>query len=187
MSQQQFEPQSSGQSAHNEDETYYETWGTPPNPRPAQPYYWSTKPNTEGMPKDEPLSSYGEPEMHSGYQAQDSARNTWNQQAQQQQQQFSPDGDAFEYGYRNYSAPNVRQGPQYWTQQQPRRSSPVGLAFLVLFGLIALSLFFSFVGHFAHGSFFFFIIPLLFLIGLGRMRHRRRYYTWRRGPWPWMW
>ena len=28
---------------------------------PQQPYYWSTRPNTQGLPKDEPASRYDEP------------------------------------------------------------------------------------------------------------------------------
>src|SRR5947209_17345025 len=107
MSQQEFyqEPQSQkdGQQPLQDNEI---------NAIP-QPYYWSTKPPTQGIPKDEPVLhdeyaadyqhgySAHDPEMHTSYQAGTSKADgpqTPNQfqTSQSQQRRFSPDGDSFE-------------------------------------------------------------------------------------------
>ena len=82
--------------------------------QPQYPYSWSGKINKEGVPRDEPPSSYDATVMQQGYQAQ--TPNTSNvfqlsQQAQvNRQYQYIPpagDGDAYEQGYRPYRNTNV--------------------------------------------------------------------------------
>jgi len=104
MSQQEFVPrsQSNGQDALNDEDEIVQ---------PHYPYHWSGKLNKEGGPRDEPPSSYAEPTMQRGYQAQDytstpkqqnstpnSAGQQWSgNQNRGPRRQFSPDGDAFEH------------------------------------------------------------------------------------------
>lgn len=116
MSQQEFVPQSQHSLNNNEDELYY----------PQHPYNWSERPNKEAAPRDEPPSSYDEPLIQRGYQAQDQHTST-------QRQQFSPDGDAYEHRYRIYHQP---QSLPPWARTQPRKKHIARLLFLI--GLAAL-------------------------------------------------
>ena len=73
MSQQEFvspsqSQQSQGEHELNDNETYH----------PQHPYYWS--PNKAGVPRDEPPSSYDEPMVQRGYQAQDRTEDSKRQQ-----------------------------------------------------------------------------------------------------------
>ncbi len=201
MSQQEFapEPESYGQEAGNgEDDVYYS----------AQPYYWSVRPQNEGEPKDEPPSSYIESTIQPGYQAQDNAENvkqgTYGTNAGSQQstnngserQQFAPDGDAYEQGFRPY---NSYYGGGYWQGMPPyaqnsgysrmRRRSPFRVLFLVLLLfllikpiLIVAGLFLATIG----GALLFMLLIAFFIFGIGMFRmalhpgYRRGF---RRGPW----
>ncbi|HYK86202.1 MAG TPA: hypothetical protein VEV19_12600 [Ktedonobacteraceae bacterium] len=116
---------------------------------PAQPYYWSTKPDS---PKDEPASLYDDPMVQSdtphdyqhgysmqnninaGYNYNEPLENstrtseqpsaTYGQQSQSrsryQQQQYSPDGDAFEQQYRYGSSGHAN----YWQWSVPAWARP---------------------------------------------------------------
>jgi len=147
MSQQEFVPrsQSDGQDALNDEDEIYQ---------PQYPYHWSGKLNKEGGPRDEPPSSYAEPTMQRGYQAQDytstakqqnNATNNAGQQWSGKQnrgagRQFGPDGDAFEQGYRPYNTYNTGQGGQGgqgnvppWARPQPRKRGSMGWLFIIIF------------------------------------------------------
>ncbi|GAC1379015.1 MAG: hypothetical protein NVS4B7_10700 [Ktedonobacteraceae bacterium] len=149
MSQQEFfqEPQFQEQQPLEDEEIQY-----------SQPYYWSTRPNA---PKEEPASRYDEPMIgsnyQSGYVAQDAMAHPYQQSAatsdknegsrtqsrsfqgqkghsQSQQQQFSPDADAFEQQYRPHAAYNAPQwNVPFWArpQRQKRHWSRV-ILFLII-------------------------------------------------------
>ena len=151
MSQQEFAPESEfneQDSGNGENEIYY----------PQHPYYWSVKPENEGMPRDEPFSSYIESTLQQGYKAQDAAENvkqdTYGANASDQQssnsgstsngrarQQNAPNGDAFgqsygpsgfyntNYGWYGRSMPPYAQTPGY---SRIQRRSPFRVLFLVL-------------------------------------------------------
>jgi hypothetical protein len=144
MNEQSFVPESqSKQGQHSQDEQ--------PIDYPAQPYYWSTKPDA---PKDEPASLYDDPmvqsdtphdyqrgySMHNstnaGYNYGDAVESsthtaqpsaTYGQQSQSQsrsryqQQQYSPDGDAFEQQYHYRSSGNTN---NYWQWSVPAWARP---------------------------------------------------------------
>ena len=207
MSQQEFVPrsESDGQDALNDEDEIYQ---------PQYPYHWSGKLNKEGGPRDEPPSSYAEPTMQRGYQAQD-YRSTANQQnnatnnAGQQWsgnrnqgagRQFGPDGDAFEQGYRPYNAYNTgqgRQGGQWnvppWARPQPRKRGSLGwlfiLIFLALFLIRPITLLLAGIGIGIFGIFLP-IIMVLVMLSILRFILRAafwpgRYRRFRRGPFWW--
>src|SRR6266571_9180979 len=112
MAHQDVGPWSKAEEQQSQDEVEIDV--------PAQPYYWSTKPNT---PKDEPTSLDDLPMVQSetpndyqnGYIALDTADTSQSGEKidtsrpvtaplQAQRQQFSPDGDAYEYQYRPNNA-----------------------------------------------------------------------------------
>ena len=145
MDHQEFAPrsQSEGQQPLDEEEVDI----------PAQPYYWSTRPNT---PKDEPNAHYDVPmaqsdtlsDYQSGYMAQDPAANSSQRgekidtsrqlvpSLQEQRQKFGPDGDAYEYRYQPFKGGNQRSNvpPFAWS----RRRSPVRWPLLIVLGIIFL-------------------------------------------------
>ena len=199
MSQQEFvspsslsqSQQTQGEYALNDDETYH----------PQHPYYWS--PNKADVPRDEPPSSYDEPIVQRGYQAQDRTTGTKHQESttgrgsgrQMQNQQLSPDGDAYERGYRMYHQYNAWQNVPPWARAQPQQKK---VAKLVLFIVLAL----FFIGPILHllgallllviGTVFFALLLALFvilLIGIFSfifrvpLRQRRSYFRPWRGPW----
>ncbi len=168
MSQQEFYPEQSQGQPPRDDEIYY----------PPQPYHWSTRPKEE-----EASTNYDESMMQQGYRAQDgasnaqqqgSATNTRSQQAQRQQ--FGPDGDAFEYGYRGYRSSNMQQqqGVPSWARAQPQRRSWRWIL-LVILALV-------FIGPiFQHSiSAFFAVLIVLMILRLAFWVGRAR-----RGPWWW--
>jgi len=139
MSQQEFvSPSQQSQEEHklNDDETYH----------PQHPYYWS--PNKAGVPRDEPPSSYDEPMVQRVYQAQDRSSDTKRQQStthrsgnpgeqrQVQRQQFGPDGDAYEHGYRMYHRYNARPNVPPWARAQPRQKNVARLVLFIVLGLM---------------------------------------------------
>jgi hypothetical protein len=138
MSQQEFvspsqSQQSQGEHELNDDETY----------SPQHPYYWS--PNKAGVPRDEPPSSYDEPMVQRGYQAQDRTTDTKDQTSttrrgtggkQVQRQQFSPDGDAYERGYRMYHQYNARPNVPPWARAQPQQKNVARLVLFIVLGLM---------------------------------------------------
>ena len=161
MNEQSFVPESQPQEGqHSQDEQHRDY--------PAQPYYWSTKPDA---PKDEPASLYDEPmvqsdtshdyqrgySMHNstnaGYNYSDAVGSsthttgqssaTYGQQSQwqsrYQQQQYSPDGDAFERQYRYGSAGNTNYWQwrvPAWARPQRQRSSASRWFWFILLALI---------------------------------------------------
>jgi hypothetical protein len=138
MSQQEFvSPSQSQQSQEedefNDDETY----------SPQHPYYWL--PNKAGVPRDEPPSSYDEPMVQRGYQAQGRTTDTKDQASttrrgtggkQAQRQQFSPDGDAYERRYRMYPQYNARPNVPPWARSQPQQKNVARLVLLIVLGLM---------------------------------------------------
>ena len=130
MSQQEFVPEPQGQSEQSsEHEEIY-----------TQPYYWSTKPKSGGILKDEHPSTFEESIPPYSYPAQDSTRYRQQRdnvvdsepaQKQRQRQQFSPDGDAFEQGYRPYTQYNRWQQVPPWAQPQRHQGRHV-LRWIVL-------------------------------------------------------
>ncbi len=160
MSQQEFvspsqSQQSQGEHELNDDETY----------SPQHPYYWS--PNKAGVPRDEPPSSYDEPMVQRGYQAQDRTTDTKDQASrilvpargtstfsnnprhdnvvvplagtrgdEGTRGQFSPDGDAYERGYRMYHQYNARPNVPPWARAQPQQKNVVRLVLFIVLGLM---------------------------------------------------
>lgn len=140
MSQQDFYPQSE-ENKENAD-------------IPVQPYYWSTKQKTGDMPKNEHPSTFEESIPPYGYKAQDtassasSASSTQKQQSEQrsgatyeqrthQRKGFSPDGDAFETGYRPYATMQQQYAPP-WARPQRNRMGPWRWIILIALGFIFL-------------------------------------------------
>jgi hypothetical protein len=136
MSQQEFDmgSQSNQQDSLNEDDEIQ---------HPQHPYSWSGKINQEGVPRDEPPSSYDATVMQQGYQAQPSsnANVAGSSQAStgRQYEYIAPegDGDAYEQGYRPYNAYNAaqrgqRQGVPPWARPQPHPRNPARFAFIIL-------------------------------------------------------
>ena len=202
MSQQEFvpRPQSDGQDALNDEDEIYQ---------PQYPYHWSGKLNKEGGPRDEPPSSYGEPTIQRGYQAQDSASTAKQQNSapntnspgQQWSgsrsrgagRQFGPDGDAFEQGYRPYNSYNTGQGGQGvppWARPQPRRRGSMGWIFIVIFAFFMIRPIFGLFGLLFAGigvTVFAIVLPIiLLLMMLSILRFILRSALWpgryRRGP-----
>ncbi len=203
MSQQEFAPGPQKQSESEEEIV-----------APQYPYSWSGNAHSEGVPRDEPLSSYDyDTAYQAGYQAQDaqadasSPYDQANGYSQQQEQQFTPpqpyqynpyDGDAYEQGYQsnNYNGQSgMNQGAPPWARPQPQaQRGPFRFGGILLI-LIMISLF---SGFFDHGFFFFgnfagpflgtlFLPILIVLMVLGSFaRGGRRRGGWRRrGPWGW--
>ncbi len=197
MSQQEFEmgSQSNQQNSPNEEDEIHQ---------PQYPYSWSGKINPEGVPRDEPPSSYDATVMQKRYQAQ--TPNTTNAPGSQQakvsnQYQYIPpagDGDAYEQGYRPYNAYNQSTqgtGVPPWARPQPHPRNPVRFAFIILI-LLGVGILMAIFG--ATGPVLWIIVailgtiillPLLILFVIFgvifrilRPRRDRRWYR-RRGPW----
>ncbi len=124
---------------------------------PQQPYYWSSKPNE---PKEEHVLHYDEPMVQGDYQNGYMAQGTRYQDSaatkpaggqfsesqaskgkfqKQEQQRFSPDGDAFEQQYRPYASYNRSQwSVPRWArpQKQNKRWSRIALFVIVALLLI---------------------------------------------------
>ena len=171
MSEQEFVPQSSGHEGASEDEEIYQ---------PQYPYSWSGKLDKKAAPRDELPSSYD-----GGYAAQSYDRTgsrkavpTYAEQeeryasagnSQFQQWRYSPDGDAFEHGYRPYNQYQAMQGVPPWARPQRHRGGSVKWALLILFGLflikpalILVGLVFAVVGV----AIFALLLPFLLVFGL---------------------
>lgn len=200
MSQQEFEmgSQSNQQNSSNEEDEIH---------LPQYPYSWSGKINKEGVPRDEPPSSYDATVMQQGYRAQTpNIPNVPSQQAQvNQQYRYIPptgDGDAYEQGYRPYRNQSAQGGVPPWARPQEHSHNLVrfALIILVLLGVSVLMVIFGSMGSvlgFIGGTIgaiilvFLFIIfvPLLILFVIFgvifrmlRPRRARRWYR-RRGSW----
>ncbi len=201
MSQQEFEmgSQSSQQNSSNEEEEIHQ---------PQYPYSWSGNINKEGVPRDEPPSSYDATVMQQGYQAQTpNTSNVPGQQAQlnRQYQSIPPagDGDAYKQGYRPYRYRSGQgQGVPPWARPQKHSGNPVRFAFiiLVLLGVAMLMTIFGSMGPVLGvigGTIGAIILVLLFIIFVPllilfvifgvifrmlRPRRTRRWYR-RRGSW----
>ncbi len=207
MSQQEFAPQSQSQQSQelrtegqhllSDNEIYY----------PQHPYYWSKGEDKAGLPRDDPPSSYDEPAMQRGYQAQDYARGTQHTQGTpgsrpEWRQQFSPDGDAYEQGYRMHSRYNAWRTVPPWARPQPQMKSVVRLALLIILGLllikpllILIGLLIAIIGL----TFLVVVLPVIFVLGIvsiilialrvafwqRRIHYRQHYSRVWRGPWGW--
>ena len=132
MSQQEFEPGSqSNQHSLNEDDEIQQ---------PQYPYSWSGKLNQEGVPRDEPPSSYDPTVMQQGYQAQTSSNANIPGSSQSSSggryEYVAPDGDgdAYEQGYRPHNTYNRGQwqGVPPWARPQPHPRRPARFAFILL-------------------------------------------------------
>jgi hypothetical protein len=218
MDQQEFAPRSQSEEQQPLEEEGIEY--------PAQPYYWSTRPNT---PKDEPTSLYDVPMVQSdsldGYQNGYMARKTaedagdtsrqgekidtsgklaQSSQAQRQKQQFSPDGDAYEFQYRPNRAGNQHRGVPPFARPQLRRGNPARWFWLVVMGLIfigpllhVLGVLLAMIGVIILVLLLPFLLVLLvalpfilFSVGrrlglIGKRQRRWRYTNSWRGPWGW--
>jgi hypothetical protein len=191
MSQQEFAPEpeyNEQDSGNSEDEIYY----------PQHPYYWSVKPENEGVPRDEPPSSYVESTLQQGYKAQDATENvkqdTYGASAGGQQstdsgstrQQDAPSGDAFgqRYGpsgyYNSYygsygrGVPPYAQTPGYNRMQ---RRSPFRVLFLVVLFfllfrpmLLVAGLLLATIGALVGGVLLFVLLMVCFVFGLSMFR-----------------
>ncbi len=206
MSQQEFEPgsQSNQQNSLNENDEIY---------RPQYPYSWSGKLDQEGVPRDEPPSSYDATMLNQGYQAQTSRNaglpGSSQPRVDSQYQNVPPggDGDAYEQGYRPYNTYNAAhsgQGVPPWARPQPHPRNPLRFGIIILI-IMGISLFGGIFGHMGPvmglvgGAFgalitlvlFAILVPLLILsvvLGVifrtfGRTFRPRRFRYWRRGPW----
>ncbi len=192
MSQQEFVPESQAQQSQrehalNDDEVYH----------PQYPYNWS--PNNASAPRDEPPSSYDEPMIQRGYQAQDDAagtkRQAWapHERSAPQGQRFSPDGDAYEQGYRSYNVVPP------WARVQPQKKNVPRLVLLIVLGLILIKpilVLFTFllvaIASIVGLTFLAIVLPLIVVVGIVTIllfilrvafwQNSRRY---RRPPWGW--
>ncbi len=133
MSQQEFEPglQSKQDSLNEDDEIQY----------PQYPYSWSGKPHQEGVPRDEPPSSYDTTMMQEGYQVQSSgnpnATDSSQSKAEGRYEYVAPEGDAdaYEQGYRPYNTYNATRSGQSvppWARPQRHQRNPMRLGFILL-------------------------------------------------------
>jgi hypothetical protein len=198
MGQQEFEmgSQSNQQNSSNEEDEIHQ---------PQYPYSWSGKINPEGVPRDEPPSSYDATVMQQGYRVQ--TPNKTNAPGSQQakvgsQHQYIPpagDGDAYEQGYRPYNAYNSNQSGQGpgvppWARPQQHQRNPIRFAFIicVLLGVGVLMTILGSVGSlfaFFLAMLFIILLPLLILLVIfgvifRMVRPRRaRYWYRRRGSW----
>ncbi len=171
MSQQEFESQQNERSYDsNVQENSQES--------EARPYYWSTRPNTGNIPKNEHPANFEDsltdvpPIPPYSYQAQDrpaqGTQNSANTPPQQQSKQwqkrshFSPDGDAFEQGYQPYGSYN-RQVPP-WARPQRNKGAGRMIFFIVLGFILIKPLLLLLGGLFIIASIFF---GLLLFVGLG--------------------
>lgn len=152
---------------------------------PAQPYYWSTKPDA---PKDEPASLYDDPMLQGdntndyqhGYSAQQSATSipqiplagtaqksqpsaTYGQQSQArsryQQQFYSPDGDAFEQQYRSNNTNFQQWNVPVWArpQRQRRKGGSARWLWFIILGIM-------FIGPLMHVLGFLLVAGVIFLV-----------------------
>ena len=168
---QQFEPQQNERPSHNTiQENTQES--------EARPYYWSTKPNTGNIPKNEHPANFEDsladlpPVPPYSYSAQDrpvqeppvyaAPQPQRSQQQQQQRRNFSPDGDAFEQGYRPYNSYNQQVPP--WARPQRNRGAGRIIFFIVLGALLIKPLLLLLGALFVVASIFF---GLLLLLGVG--------------------
>ncbi len=140
MSQQEFEPQQNERPFYSHSDSVQEHT----QESEARPYYWSTKPNTGNIPKNEHPANFEDsvadlpPIPPYSYQAQDRpAQGSYTTTPPQQKQRhtFGPDGDAMEHGYRPYGSYN-RQVPPWARPQRGNNAGRVILFVILGFMLI---------------------------------------------------
>lgn len=210
MSQHMMFPESEGQQSQQDAEQY-------------KPYYWSSTPpnaassKTGDMPKNEHPSTFEDTIPPYSYPAQGMAAPHYieadkqtgqTRQQHAKRQQFSPDGDAFEYGYRpyqnqaryNYAAQQV---PPWARPQQHNGRGLRWLVFIIL-GIVFLQPVLWIVGHLLAVlgiligvTIFALLLPIIFVLMLAGfvaifvfgalsvlgINGRRRGWRYRRGPW----
>ncbi len=138
MSHQEFEPQRNERPFYNYSDSVQDS----AQESEARPYYWSTKPNTGNMPKNEHPANFEDsvadlpPIPPYSYSAQDRpAQGTYTNIPPKQQQQarrsnLSPDGDAMEHGYRPYGSYHSQVPP--WARPQRGNNAGRILIFLIV-------------------------------------------------------
>jgi len=224
MDQQEFAPRS-----QSEEQQPLEEEGIEP---PAEPYYWSSRPNTPKdeptalydvpMVQSDSLNDYQNGYMarktvedaeiaeitgntsQQGGKIDTSGKLAQSSQAQRRKQQFSPDGDAYEYQYRPNWIGNQQRGVPPFARPQLRRRNPARWFWLVVLGLIfigplmhVLGVLLATIGVIILVLFLTFLLVLLvaipfilFTVGrrlglIGNRRRRWRYSNSWRGPWGW--
>lgn len=146
----------------------------------AQPYYWSTSPAARDMPKNEHPSTYEESIPPYSYAAQNSKSSTEQARVEHnktytsnttqapnttQRQQFSPDGDAFEYGYRPNTAYATPQQAPHWARPQRNRSVGKIIFLVIMLFLFARPILFILM-HFIFILGFIVFLPILIILGI---------------------
>ena len=134
MSQQEFESQQNKRPSYNYSDSVQENV----QESEARPYYWSTKPNTGNIPKNEHPANFEDSIADLppySYQAQDrpaqaAFTNTSQQQQQARRSNLSPDGDAMEHGYRPFGSYN-RQVPPWARPQHGNKAGRISI-FLII-------------------------------------------------------
>ena len=138
MSQQEFEPQQNKRPFYNHSDSVQDN----AQESEARPYYWSTKPNTGNIPKNEHPANFEDsiadlpPIPPYSYQAQDRpAQGMYTNTPPQQQQQaryknLGPDGDAMEHGYRPYGSYHSQVPP--WARPQRGNKAGRTIIFLII-------------------------------------------------------
>ncbi len=165
MSQQEFQSQEYKKQSQAEEEVY------------TSQRIRSHKKKTGAMPKYEHPSTYDETIPPYSYRAQDANRSQQKQQetretreargeSRTRQQNFSPDGDSFETGYRPYQNIWQRQTP-LWARPQPRTRNLGRTIFFVILALLFIPIMFKvllillgILAIFAFGFLFFALIVL---------------------------
>lgn len=109
----------------------------------AQPYYWPTRPKAEtgDMPKNEHPSTYEESVPPYSYRAQEGASYTSRREnptyrTNARQHWSDSDGDAFERGYRPYTAYYMQWQVPSWARPQHNNGKGLRTAIFVVLGLM---------------------------------------------------
>lgn len=129
MSQQEFEPQQNKRPLSNYSDSVQENV----QESEARPYYWSTKPNTGNMPKNEHPANFEDSVSAIpaySYQAQDRPAQGTYTNTPPQRHTFSPDGDAMEHGYKPYGSYNMQVPP--WARPQHGNKSGRIILFVII-------------------------------------------------------
>lgn len=147
---------------------------------PYKPYHWSTRSKTGDMLKNEHPSTYEGSIPPYSYRAQESASHreqptrvqpTEKQQRErgQRRQRFSPDGDAFEHGYRPYKNNTVESQVPPWARPQRHNRHVLRWIVLIVLGIVlikfavaALAVLAAVIGL----TIFALLLPILIIVGI---------------------
>jgi hypothetical protein len=127
----------------NQQEMFSEEQGQQPleSEIQAQPYYWPTRAKTGDVPKNEHPSTYEEAIPPYSYRAQESASSIRRQEnrayrTNARQQRSDTGADAFEQGYRPYTAYNIQWQVPWWARPQDNTGNGLRTAVFVVLGLL---------------------------------------------------